>query len=944
MKFGHEKIFYTSLILKFILLSVLYNSIIPLKVGFNPYVKKLSSGRYCLISSEGITFLSQDLTHESNTINFTKNIYPDDYSYSINIEQFSQEDGEYIIIFFYNYLYFFYPNETLIKAYESINFIDYPLNIHNIVVPYGHYKNNHYFSIIYLNDSNIIFNKGTFNSISKSISFSTTDVYSDAKINLLNYFSFSCKQMKYKYDNVINCIYGNSNILAYNSFDPYNNFTIIEELSNYVYDSSSPFKYFKLLILPNKELSIPCYTNETDYHLYCGKYNISSNSIIKYFDFPFDNLPDFESMLFIEYFNETNKILFGVNDYSLKMNIYQCTLDLVCENIKENYLSTQISSVFPNIVIPKNKNNYYVLFQNYDNGTYISLPSNSLKILNNLTYNGSITSNELNCTHYYNYNHTECITKIPEGYYCNDTQLKTIDKCHDKCKTCEKGPSENNHNCETCDIESFYKYYDVGNCVTYCNNSTYNFSSTLMCECSKNITCKICTQKSLELNLCLMCNNDLGYYEKGYEEVRSDKFVNCYKDLGGHYLYNNKYYQCYESCKNCTEEGYYHNHKCTECYDGDELKYDFENVTNCYEKCDFYYYDEFRNYYCITDGKCPKNYSKLISEKGRCIDACKKDNIYKFEYKNKCHRECPPGTKDLYGNNTCIGELSCEKYYNYDHSDCLDTIPAGYYLNDSIGKTIDKCHDNCEFCIKGPTNNNTNCLKCKNSLYLDLGNCVKNCTNGFIVDEDIKVCRCSKDNKCEICSEETIQLNKCLTCNNEEGYYPKYNDTNNILFFVDCYNNETISEGYYLNGELKIYEPCYNTCKKCSSYGDKNNNKCDECKPGYDFNPYITENPNCYQICNYYYYFDSSNNYHCTETNKCPDNYKLINSKKKCIDSCKKDGIYKYEYQNQCYSSCPNNTEANEDNICVLSNYPEILDCPEEYPYELIYEKKCVKE
>ena len=248
MKFGHEKIFYTSLILKFILLSVLYNSIIPLKVGFNPYVKKLSSGRYCLISSEGITFLNQDLTHESNTIDFTKNIYPDDYSYSINIEQFSQEDGEYIIIFFYNYLYFFYPNETLIKAYESINFIDYPLNIHNIVVPYGHYKNNHYFSIIYLNDSNIIFNKGTFNSISKSISFSTADVYSDAKINLLNYFFFSCKQMKYNYDNVINCIYGNSNILAYNSFDPYNNFTIIEELSNYVYDSSSPFKYFISLL------------------------------------------------------------------------------------------------------------------------------------------------------------------------------------------------------------------------------------------------------------------------------------------------------------------------------------------------------------------------------------------------------------------------------------------------------------------------------------------------------------------------------------------------------------------------------------------------------------------------------------------------------------------------------------------------------------------------
>ena len=173
MKFGHEKIFCTSLILKFILLIVLYNSIIPLKVGFNPYIKKLNSGRYCLISSEGITFLNQDLTQESNTINFTTNIYPDDYCYSINIEQFSQEDGEYIIIFFYNYLYFFYPNETLIKNYNNISFGDYPLKIHNIIVPYGHYKDNYYFSIIYLVGSNIIFNEGTFNSASKSISFST---------------------------------------------------------------------------------------------------------------------------------------------------------------------------------------------------------------------------------------------------------------------------------------------------------------------------------------------------------------------------------------------------------------------------------------------------------------------------------------------------------------------------------------------------------------------------------------------------------------------------------------------------------------------------------------------------------------------------------------------------------------------------------------------------
>ena len=36
--------------------------------------------------------------------------------------------------------------------------------------------------------------------------------------------------------------------------------------------------------------------------------------------------------------------------------------------------------------------------------------------------------------------------------------------------------------------------------------------------------------------------------------------------------------------------------------------------TNCYEKCDFYYYfDEFNNYQCTET--CPERYHKLIREK-----------------------------------------------------------------------------------------------------------------------------------------------------------------------------------------------------------------------------------------------------------------------------------------------------------------------------------------
>ena len=78
---------------------------------------------------------------------------------------------------------------------------------------------------------------------------------------------------------------------------------------------------------------------------------------------------------------------------------------------------------------------------------------------------------------------------------------------------------------------------------------------------------------------------------------------------------------------------------------------------------------------------------------------------------------------------------------------------------------------------------------------------------------------------------------------------------------------------------------------------------------------------NCYEKCDNYYYFDENNTFHCTDDNICPDNYKLIEDKKKCIDNCKNDNIYKFEYDNKCYISCPNGTYNNiSNNKCQKVN------------------------
>ena len=47
----------------------------------------------------------------------------------------------------------------------------------------------------------------------------------------------------------------------------------------------------------------------------------------------------------------------------------------------------------------------------------------------------------------------------------------------------------------------------------------------------------------------------------------------------------------------------------------------------------------------------------------------------------------------------------------------------------------------------------------------------------------------------------------------------------------------------------------------------------------------------------------------CLESQNCSGLYdKLIQEKKECINDCKRDDIYKYELDNQCFQDCPNKT------------------------------------
>ena len=123
-----------------------------------------------------------------------------------------------------------------------------------------------------------------------------------------------------------------------------------------------------------------------------------------------------------------------------------------------------------------------------------------------------------------------------------------------------------------------------------------------------------------------------------------------------------------------------------------------------------------------------------------------------------------------------------------------------------------------------------------------------------------------------------------------------------------------VPENYYLDDD-NIYKECYNTCKTCTKAGNETINNCDECINNYIFlNESCVPPKNCYIDCIFYFYFNEMNQYVCTESNICPPAYNLlIEQKQKCIDECKKDDEYSFNYNNSCIKECPENTKIDVD-------------------------------
>ena len=326
--------------------------------------------------------------------------------------------------------------------------------------------------------------------------------------------------------------------------------------------------------------------------------------------------------------------------------------------------------------------------------------------------------------------------------------------------------------------------------------------------------------------------------------------------------------------------------------------------------------------------KCYSTSKIFYPEEFLCIDKC--EDMQLVEYNSDCIKSCPDGMS-ISSENKCI-KLSCENYYDYDKKNCINEIPPGFFCNDTIAKTIDKCHSDCEQCDKKWTESNTNCISCNTPKILKEGNCVTDCPQGAYSDNGISKCKCDIE-KCFLCSEQSLSNDLCISCNNDKNYYQKLNDEKNKDNFIECYNN---LEKYYLNGN-NIYEPCFESCQSCDKGKENDYHNCKTCATGYNYMiDYGQFNINCYETCPHYFYFDESKmKYYCTIEEECPENYQfLIHDGKKCIDDCKNEDEYILTFRNECFKECPQDTEK-------IDYYCHIL-CTKDFPFEVVSNQTCV--
>ena len=295
-----------------------------------------------------------------------------------------------------------------------------------------------------------------------------------------------------------------------------------------------------LTSIDTTNINIPKLNSFRNTFYYCTSLLTLNISNINYYDFYY-----IERM-----FSESSLMLLDITNLDTSGSGVTGDEFTNCNKLKyinlKNYKGKDIFSSIPN-------NNIIICMKNYDqlSNSHSLKQKGAINDCSNPCFQSPkiINFNEEKCYYdcpklkdgeFCNYERSEVLSEMPDGFFLNDTYEKTIDKCFPVCKTCVNYGDENDNNCTEC---------------------------------------------------------ILGYYPK-----INDTFLNCYNEPNGYFLDNNIYKPCYSTCNHCFGFGDENNHSCIDCISGYEFINNAYYNYNCYEKCQYYIFNINLNKYECSEG------------------------------------------------------------------------------------------------------------------------------------------------------------------------------------------------------------------------------------------------------------------------------------------------------------------------------------------------------
>jgi len=591
---------------------------------------------------------------------------------------------------------------------------------------------------------------------------------------------------------------------------------------------------------------------------------------------------------------------------------------------------------------------------------------------------------------------TECYKdeEQPDNYYLHNDNLQ-FEHCNEACTRCN-AYSNNVHetDCKNKKCTENFGYLIDKESVCILSTITMQYyyldnsdSSNLLYR-----KCKLGCLTCIDSLKCTLCDNQNNYYQKW--DDKNEGTFDCFyhpdstatdeektkDEAPDYYLHyevvdddtqNIYLIKCYENCLTCSTGGDSGNNNCDSC-PSDYHPY-YNDPKSCVKDPPKYYLNTDNLYYpchyncisCEKEGTNTQN-NCIECETGltvqsisgtsyyHCLSLCDDVNKYRRKIDNTC--VLCDSEKEFIQGIYCINckNESSTPYHKLGESNCLNSIPTGYYEKGDDYGTIIKCPDECEECVKCstcPNEREANCTKCSHLYpymnenycyetcyeaygttqpYMHNGNCYENCNNF----------------KYLISNSETY---KCEYCPNDKKYL-EY-DTENCV--------ESIPENAIAFNDPDyefFYKTCYENCQTCSAISiNSNDQKCIKCKEGYYLRVDTTNcEEKCHDIYDKYYVkttdricVNCARNAYITSMNTLIVKFLDDNE---CIEK-PNDGYYVIDEDTGTIQHCPTNCATCEIQglllVCTECRDPYVMDnniCKDSCPNTkyVIIDKKCI--